>query len=288
MAVELTFKKLILQSCSEKEFNDFMKSYGSSDENLCVDKYEAKDHTLLETLSDLEMSKKLLHVSIENSYEIWYLQGTDIKIYAFAFINIKDFAPDKVIEIRLLCSHINKIVKKDDKSLGRWLLDEIYGTLIFNTNNLLKIEPANTDLMRYYVKWKTPSINKKTFDDHATFKYLIYGNLKHTNVKCIENAFVGINYVIEDILNLKPKKTLDQIKQSLKDVVNKLDGTPFSKEKKHDLINSLKYLTADDFRAENTGAGWDDVKKGGRRKNKKTTNYKNINKKYKLTKHRNA
>jgi hypothetical protein len=54
---------------------------------------------------------------------------------AFAFIQIKDVDTNNVIELNLLCSHRHKIVK-DGKSLGIWLLDEIYGTLIFNTNNL--------------------------------------------------------------------------------------------------------------------------------------------------------
>jgi len=231
-----------------------------------------------------------MYSSIGYNFEIWYLQGENLIIYAFALVIIED-SFDKVIEIKLLCSHRNKIVK-DGKSLGIWLLDEIYGTLIFNTINLLKIQPATSGLIPYYVKWKTPSINKETFDDNATFGYLIYGNLKHTTVKCIENSSDVLrlnNLMISLNINSLPRKrTLDIIKQYLNDVVDKLNISENYKEQYRRSIAKLRYLTANDFIAENTGAGWDDVKKGGHRKNKKTTNYKNTNKKYKLTKHRNA
>jgi hypothetical protein len=74
----------------------------------------------------------------------------------------------------MLCSSIDKTIRRNEKPLGVSLLDDIYSDYVVNQKNILKIQPATPELLPYYIKWKTPSLPIDWYNQGKTYGYLIY------------------------------------------------------------------------------------------------------------------
>lgn len=260
--IHLTFKKLFIGKCTDEEIENFMVSYRKNALQLCIN--SQINHNTQDAFSSLFES--YIQTKLIN-YEIWYLQGTDLNIYAFCLIDIKNNL--STIEIKVLCSHIVKL-KFEGKKLGIFLLDKIYDELInipnttnvvneINTsNNLLKIQPANPNLIPYYIKWKIPSINKNTFDLNDTNGYLIYGNINNASDACIINLSVSFKKlkIVLQILNIKELDTTQSIAQ-IKETLHRLNNkSNINYNTIENNINTIQYFTIEQFKADNTGSGW--------------------------------
>jgi len=92
--------------------------------------------------------------------KIYYLfDKTKNEIVAFA---ITSTDRHNITTLDWLCSSNNidkKTTKMDGKPLGIYLLDVAYDEYVNkNEGGVLKIDPANPELVSYYSKWKTPSL----------------------------------------------------------------------------------------------------------------------------------
>jgi hypothetical protein len=149
----------------EKEYNDFIRKYNNSKEELCVNpKTNKREQDLFSFQFCPRNYSELTKSYDKRSFIIIYLYHEDV-IFAFALLEFKG----KMVELLTLCSHINKNISS--KKLGIFLLDYIYDEYVSEKKYLFKIQPENHGLLSYYKKWKTPS---SIIDTHADTNGLLY------------------------------------------------------------------------------------------------------------------
>ena len=140
------------QKQKEKEYNDFIRKYNNSKEELCVNpKTNEREQDLFSFQFFPRDYHELTKLYAKRSFIIIYLYYKN-DIFAFALLEFEG----NIVELLTLCSHTNKNIS--NRKLGIFLLNYIYDEYVIGKNYLLKIQPENPELMNYYERWKKPSI----------------------------------------------------------------------------------------------------------------------------------
>lgn len=166
---------LDISNVDKKTFDIFMNNYNRVLDKLCVNPKTGKR---TQNIFQLIPEKYNDAIKISSICKIIYLYKSNdnqgnYDIVAFAIIS----NPDRFTTIiEMLCSSIDKTIRRNGKPLGISLLDDIYSDYVVKQQNILKIEPATPELLHYYIKWKTPSLPIEWFNQGKTYGYLIYSN----------------------------------------------------------------------------------------------------------------
>lgn len=182
--------KIINKGSNLQEIKDFYSLYKNSYKNLCV--YNGEE---LNYLSD--------YFTITNSIDEFYsdihffLNNLDLEIYytsknnVITCISIIDSINPCYLIIKYLCGNITtKNNKINGKSQGHYMLDFIFNKFKYN---IILIEPATKELIRYYVNYRKPNFPYNNIVE--TQRYLVYGNLTMLKENCFEKIFESIRYI---------------------------------------------------------------------------------------------
>lgn len=170
---------LDMSNVDKETFDRFIDNYKLSFDKLCVNpKTGERTQNIFQLIPENYNAAKI----ISSSYKILYLyEGNDkpdkYEIVAFAIIS----NPDRFTTIlEMLCSSINKTIRRNGKPLGISLLDDIYYDYVVKQQNILKIQPATSELVPYYITWKPTSLPIEWYNKGKTYGYLIYSaDIKH-------------------------------------------------------------------------------------------------------------
>jgi hypothetical protein len=164
---------LDVSNVDEESFDGFMNNYKLGFEKLCVNpKTGERTQNIFQLIPENYNAAKI----ISSSYKIIYLYKSNdnqdnYEIVAFAIIS----NPDRFTTIlEMLCSSIDKTIRRNGKPLGISLLDDIYSDYVVKQRNILKIQPATPELVPYYINWKTPTLPIEWYNQGKTYGYLIY------------------------------------------------------------------------------------------------------------------
>jgi hypothetical protein len=169
-------------------------------------------------------------------YFYFYLNGEVIISIAL----IKLFRDD-MYELEKLCSHKTRY-KYKDRSIGYYLLDEIYSDFA-KDNKVLLIRPAMDSLVYYYTRWKVPSVNLRPLG------YIIYSHsfLRDNQIETL--FFRHILFIKENILPadkeevehlLSSGRPLEHVKKELIRIVERYE--PHMKSQFVLNIRALEYV----------------------------------------------
>ena len=241
----------------DKKMKDKLKKF--------VENYKRHRDKLCKHLSsgtDLPVPDSIGEYKEYENGKIYYLfDKTKNEIVAFA---ITSTDRHNITTLDWLCSSNNidkKTTKMDGKPLGIYLLDVAYDEYVNkNEGGVLKIDPANPELVSYYSNWKTPSlpslvdgkevgiIKSKPDIIFDTGSYLVYFN-KDTPLSDIqiERSIHNI-YKFEficDELDLDPKVVLEtKDKEERRAILHKADEEDDYEES----IDNIHYYTIDDIK----------------------------------------
>ena len=225
------------EDCSKEEYNNFITQYNKNNKDLCLKKNGTKPQNIFQFIPR-EYIKKFWK---DMNYNIYYISEKK-KIIAFCLIKYNKI--DKIIEVILLCSSIEKKFI-NGISLGKYLLNIIYDNFVEKEQYLMKIQPATDELIPYYRGWKIPSFN----DLDETSGYLIYGNLKIASIETLTELFMSFQIInrlkkyLKLNINTNKMNNLQELKKIFKEKLDK--NNKYSNSDKNQLsnmIDSLKYV----------------------------------------------
>lgn len=203
-------KKYDISEWSDEDFINFTRIYTKNKGSLCIN--PKSNEQILDFTKDidyLQTLKKRGLLKPTEYYFYFYLNGEVIISIAL----IKLFRDD-MYELEKLCSHKTRY-KYKDRSIGYYLLDEIYSDFA-KDNKVLLIRPAMDSLVYYYTRWKVPSVNL------LPLGYIIYSH-SFLRDNQIETLFFG------DILFIK-KNILPADKEEVEHLLS--SGRPLEHVKK--------------------------------------------------------
>jgi len=124
-------------------------------------------------------------------YVIIYTHNTDDIITCLSITQLMSNDCDFIC-VKYLCSNSAFKLIPPERSYGYKMLDFIFGLY---TNKIILIEPANTELIEYYVKYKTPSFPYDAETLNITSGFLIYGRILKTSVDCFRILKDGVSWM---------------------------------------------------------------------------------------------
>ena len=235
-----------------------MDNYKTSFDKLCVNpKTEKRSQNIFQLIPETYNAAK----KISFMYKIIYLyepKSNGYEIVAFAIIS----TPDRFTTIlEMLCSYTDKSIRRNGKSLGISLLDDIYSEYVVKQKNVLKIEPATSQLISYYTNWKTPSLPIEWYIQGKTDGYLIYSmDIKSAteeqlavlvnDVKLFNNLCTQLNIIPNEVLSIQKK---EDRKKWLTSKINEINDS--RKDQLLGWLSTIDYFTVDEIRDALTHTG---------------------------------
>ena len=237
----------------EETFERFMYNYRFSFNNLCVNPKTGKQtQSIFEFISEKYNIAKIANSSDKIIYLYKSNDNQDnYEIVAFAIIS----NPDRFTTIiELLCSSIDKTIRRNGKPLGISLLDDIYSDYVVKQQNILLIQPATPELVPYYIKWKTPSLPIDWYNQKKTNGYLIYStDIKRASDQQLEklirdvivfnNLCRELHIIPSEVLSI-PKK--EDRKNLLTSKINEINDS--RRDQLLDRLSYIDYFSVDEIR----------------------------------------
>jgi hypothetical protein len=249
----------INKDSSVEEIEDFYNLYVEAFPNLCM--HNGKQiidlsEYLTPTPNKAEFIEDIKYLVNASGLIIYFTHNDDV-ITSISFIETDNITHCYAI-VKFLCgNNKTKEIKIDGKSQGHFMLDYIFITY---QNYVILIEPANAELISYYVKYKKPSFPYKGNNMKETYNYLIYGNLSRLNEICFEKIFRSFKIIkrleselkftsLDDLYNRT--NDLDSLKEKLLQKLIHLVKTDQIERKKFQtlssLINEINYYDIDEY-----------------------------------------
>jgi hypothetical protein len=270
---------LDVSNVDEETFDGFMNNYKLGFDKLCVNpKTGERSQNIFQLIPEKYNAAKI----ISSSYKIMYLYQSNDKpdkyeIVAFAIISNPD---SSTTILEMLCSSVDKTIRRNGKPLGISLLDDIYSDYVVKQRNILKIQPATPELVPYYINWKPPSLPIEWYNEGKTYGYLIYS----TDIKLATDA--QLQGLIRDVilfnglcreLNITPSEVLSIPKKEdrIELLTSKINETnDWRTDQLLNRLSGIDYFSVDEIRNALTHVGG----KKHRRKTKSTRKTKRTRK----------
>jgi len=251
---------LDVSNVDEESFDGFMNNYKLSLDKLCVNpKTGERSQNIFQLIPEKYNAAKI----ISSSYKIIYLYQSNDKsdqyeIVAFAIISNPD---SSTTILEMLCSSIDKTIRRNGNPLGISLLDDIYSDYVVKQRNILKIQPATPELVPYYINWKTPNLPIEWYNQGKTYGYLIYStDIKSATDEQLTGLILDVilfnglcrelNIMPSEVLSI-PKKQ-DRI-QLLTSKIKKIND--WRTDQLLNRLSSIDYFSVDEMRNALTHAG---------------------------------
>jgi hypothetical protein len=216
-------------------------------------KYRDKLCKHLSSGTNLSVPESIKEYKEYENGKIYYLfDKNKTEIIAFAIISTNHY---NITTLNWLCSsnNIDKTkTRMDGKRLGIYLLDLLYDKYVKEKNGILKIEPANKELVSYYSLWKPPSLPCELYEENVgiipslpdtifdTAQYLVYFDKElDLSERQINHCIYGIKYNEEEF-------TLDQVRKELLKIYVKRIDKKIKPERERKIVLRTVDISKDD------------------------------------------